>query len=431
MRTLALDVHKSFSEVAVHEDDEIRHAGRVATKDLPIFAESLSPDDHVVVESTSITWSIVDLLASHAGKVTISNPMKTKAIASAKVKTDKVDAKTLAELGAADFLAEIWVPDRETRALRRRCAHRAALVRQRTGLRNQVHAILARNLVSLEVTDVFGKKGRRLLSEASLPEHEREQVESVLRLHDALCEEVGQVERRLARVALDSAEVRRLMTIPGVGSITALGIVSTIGDVARFESARKLVGYLGLDPMVRQSGEREQRGGHISRQGQAHARHLLVEAANAAVRTPGPLRGFYERIARRRGRSIALVACARKLAAIAWHMLSKGEDYRFESEALSQRKLRDLQLKAGDDGEPIKVPGEAKGRELERRLLDQAQRGYEAQVKARQSSGAGPHRGRDSSGRRGAKDARQAESPQAPALLLEVARAEQDPTPGA
>lgn len=204
-----------------------------------------------------------------------------------------------------------------------------------------------------------------------------------------------------------------------------------VGDVSRFQSARKLVGYLGLDPKVRQSGEREQRGGHISRQGQAHARHLLVEAANAAVKTPGPLRGFYLRIERRRGRSIALVATARKLAVIAWHMLSQGEDYRFESESLSQRKLRNLQLQAGDEGEPIKVPGEAKRRQLERRLLDQAQRHYERQLKASKSGGAGPHRGRDSSGRRAAKDARQAESPQTPALLLEVARAEEDPTPRA
>ncbi len=100
-----------------------------------------------MIESTSISWAIVDLIAQHAGRVTISNPMQTKAIAQAKVKTDKVDAKVLAQLGAADFLAEVWVPDRETRALRRRCAHRQALVRQRTAHRVRVHAILQRSLV--------------------------------------------------------------------------------------------------------------------------------------------------------------------------------------------------------------------------------------------------------------------------------------------
>lgn len=237
-RTVALDVHKRFAEVAVHEDGEVRRVGRIETTDLRVFAQSLGPEDHVVLESTSMTWAIAELLAQHAGKVTVSNPMRTKAIASAKVKTDKVDARVLAQLGAADFLPEVWAPDEQTRALRRRIAHRASLVRQRTRLRNQVHAVLARNLIELDVTDVFGKKGRRLLAEVELVEHERDQVDSALRLHDALDAEIERAERTLARHALDSEQVRRLMTIPGVGSITALSIVGVIGDVDRFPSPR-------------------------------------------------------------------------------------------------------------------------------------------------------------------------------------------------
>jgi transposase len=113
------------------------------------------------------------------------------------------------------------------------------------------------------------------------------------------------------------------MTIPGVGMVTALAMVSVIGDVSRFPSARHLVGYLGLDPRVRQSGERPARTGRISRQGQAHARGLLIEAAHSAVKTPGPLRAFCTRIQARRGRQIALVAAARQLTVIAWHLLSQ------------------------------------------------------------------------------------------------------------
>jgi len=251
MRTFALDVHKNFSEVAVHEGGQVRRVGRVETRDLRAFAAALEPTDHVVLESTSVSWAIVDLLAEHAGKITMSNPMQTKAIAQAKVKTDKVDAKVLAKLGAADFVAEVWVPDTETRALRRRVAHRASLVRQRSALRNQVHAILARNLLALEATDLFGKKGRALLGAVELPEHESEQLASALRLHDALQGEVQRLERTLAGHALKRQSVRRLMTIPGVGSITALSILSVIGEVSRFPSARHLVGYLGLDPKVR------------------------------------------------------------------------------------------------------------------------------------------------------------------------------------
>jgi transposase len=173
---VALDVHKRFAEVAVHEDGVVRRLGRVETRELQAFAESLGPDDHVVLESTAFTWAIAELLGRHAGKVTVSNPMQTRAIASAKVKTDKVDARVLAQLGAADFLPEVWAPDPATRALRRRVAHRASLVRQRTRLRNQVHAVLARNLIDAPVTDLYGRAGRRWLAVVELPEREREQI---------------------------------------------------------------------------------------------------------------------------------------------------------------------------------------------------------------------------------------------------------------
>jgi transposase len=388
-RTVALDVHKRFAEVAVHEDGQVRRVGRIETRHLRVFAQSLGPDDHVVLESTSLTWAIAELLAQHAAKVTVSNPMRTKAIASAKVKTDKVDARVLAQLGAAEFLPEVWAPDEQTRVLRRRIAHRASLVKQRTRLRNQIHAVLARNLVELDVTDLFGKKGRRLLADVVLVEHEREQVDSALRLHDALDDEIERAERALARHALDSEQVRRLMTIPGVGAITALSIIGVIGDVERFPSPRRLVGYLGLDPRVRQSGERKARHGHISREGQAHARGLLIEAAHSAIRTPGPLRAFHARIKDRRGSQVALCATARKLAVICWHLLTRGEDYRHAAPTITQRKLRKVQRQADDPGPKISLAGEAKRKVLERRLLEQAERHYRAEVAERRRRGAG------------------------------------------
>ena len=388
-RTVALDVHKRFAEVAVHEDGQVRRGGRIETRDLPVFAQSLGSDDHVVLESTSLTWAIAELLAQHAGRVTVSNPMRTKAIASAKIKTDKVDARVLAQLGAADFLPEVWAPDEHTRALRRRIAHRASLVKQRTRLRNQVHAVLARNLIEFDVTDLFGDKGRRLLAEVELVEHERDQVDSALRLHDALDAEIERAERTLARHALDSEQVRRLMTIPGVGSITALSIVGVVGEVDRFPSPRHLVGYLGLDPRVRQSGERKARHGHISREGQAHARGLLIEAAHSAIRTPGPLRAFHARLKDRRGSQVALCATARKLAVLCWHLLSRGEDYRHAAPTVTQRKLRKLQRQADDPGPRISLAGEATRKVLEHRLLEQAERHYRAEVAERRRRGAG------------------------------------------
>jgi transposase len=413
MRTVALDVHKRFAEVAVHEDGGLRRLGRIETAQLRVFAQSLGPQDHVVLESTAMTWAIAELLAEHAGRVTVSNPMRTRAIASAKVKTDKIDAKVLAQLGAADFLPAVWAPDEVTRALRRRVAHRSSLVRQRTRLRNQVHAVLTRNLIDAPVTDVFGQGGRRWLADVALPEHEREQVDSNLRLHDALDIEVELVERLLAEQALARRDVRHLMTIPGVGAITALALVAVIGDVTRFPSSRQLVGYLGLDPRVRQSGEKAARHGHISRAGQAHARGLLIEAAHTAIRTPGPLRAFHARIAMRRGKQIALCATARKLAVLAWHLLTKDEDYRYGAPTITQRKLRALQRKAGDSGPMISLASETKRRVLERRFLEEAERNYQNYVAQNTPKGAGAaNRDTTAEADKAANDARQA--PQSP-----------------
>jgi transposase len=131
-RTFALDVRRHFAEVALSEDGRpARRWGRIATTpgELAAFAQQLGAEDEVVVESTSITWAVVDLLAEHAGRVVVSNPLRTRAIASAKVKTDKIDARVLADLGAAEFLPQVWAPDAATRALRRRVAHRTSLVK--------------------------------------------------------------------------------------------------------------------------------------------------------------------------------------------------------------------------------------------------------------------------------------------------------------
>ena len=178
------------------------------------------------------------------------------------------------------------------------------------------------------------------------------------------------------------------VVIPGVGLVTALAIAGVIGDVGRFPRPNQLVGYLGLDPRVRQSGERAARTGHISRQGQGHARGRLIEAAHSAVRAPGPLRAFHERIRSRRGRQIALVAVARKLAVLAWHLLNDDTDYRWASATLTADKLRQVARKAG---QPIqRAPRSAAGsqtsrRDQERRLQLQAEEAYRALVAARQA----------------------------------------------
>ena len=351
MRYIGLDVHRDFAEVAVLEPGHpVRSWGRIVARpaELRAFADTLRPDDVVALEATINTWAIARLLGGHAGRVVISNPYRTRAIAEAKIKTDKVDAAVLAQLLAADYLPEVWQPDERTQMLRRLVGRRARLVQQRTRLRNQVHGILHRNLIGgAPVTDIFGVRGQAWLRALLLSADERSAIESALRLLEGLQSELDAADGELARLGRPDPQVAHLLTIPGIDAAVALGVLSTIGDIGRFSSPQRLVSYLGLDPRVRQSGNQPAYTGHISKQGRAHARGLLTEAAWAAAKYPGPLRAFYGRVHSRRGPQIAAVATARKLAVLIWYLLTRDEDYAWAGASLTATKLRKLELAGG------------------------------------------------------------------------------------
>jgi len=242
----------------------------------------------------------------------------------------------------------VWVPDEATSSLRRRVARRAGLVRARTRVKNEVHAVLARCLLGRPpVSDLFGKKGRVWLTEQQLPEEEAETVKSCLRHIDFLGGEVTDLDRRIAQQALAFPGFQRLLTIPGVDVGTAAAVIAAVGDITRFHSSGQLVAYLGLDPKVRQSGSEPARYGHISKRGDPQARSMLVEAAWISIRSPGPLKAFGERVRARRGAQIAAVAVARKLVVLCWHLLTKDQDYAFARPSLTRQKTRRLELLAG------------------------------------------------------------------------------------
>jgi transposase len=407
MRYVALDVHRDFCEVAIAEDGGTRSAGRVESRPAAITAlgHSLAADDEVVMEATSNAFPIAALLRPHVARVVLANPKTVRGVIGDGAKTDRIDALAV---------------DEATRVLRRRVARRAQLVRQRTREKNQVHAVLLRNLKAYaQSRDLFGAAGRRWLCEQDLPQDEREMVEGCLRQIDFLNEELALLDRALARLALASAEIRRLMTLPGVSFVTAAALLSAIGDVSRFPSAAQLVGYLGFDPRVRQSGLQAARHGRISKQGPGEVRHLLVEAAWHAARTTGPLRCFYERIAARRGSTVAVVAVARKLAVIAWHMLSREEDYAFARPSQTREKLRRLELLVGAERHPgkraaVRIFAPREQHRREREVAAQAEMAYRRLVAdwcARPKREAAA-RGRASSAAK-ATAARQDESPRA------------------
>jgi transposase len=360
MRIIALDVHRSFAQTAILENGKLRDAGKIDLEysRLLRFARKLKPDDEIVIEATGNTSAIVRVLLPFVGRVVIANPILVRAIAWAKVKTDKIDAAVLAKLHASGFLPEVWMPDEETEARRRVVAERTQLVSQMTRLKNRIQSVLHANLIPPYKGVLFSQRGRAWLQAQPLAEDQRRVIVRHAGELDRLGAELAEVDKSLAQAALEEPRVKRLMTITGVNSTVAMSVLAAIGDIHRFSSPEKLVSYFGLNPRVRQSGDKPAYHGRITKQGRAHARSMLVEAAWVISGAPGPLRAFFIRIRDKRGKHVAAVATARKLAVIIWHILSKDEDYTWNRPALLQWKLRKLELKAGH---PSRRGGRQKG----------------------------------------------------------------------
>jgi len=350
VRAIGLDVHRDFCEVAICEEGKVRSAGRVESSPeaLGALAASLGADDRVALEVTGGAWAIVAILEPQVAKVIVVSPGDT-GIAQARAKTDRLDAQTLARLLWAGELVEgVWAPDELTRLLRRRLARREQLVRARSRAKNEIHAVLMRCLVGKPpVSDLFGKNGRRWLKGLELPVEEAETVEACMRHIEFLDAEIAEVERVIARYALSCSDARRLMSVPGVNVICAATFLAAVGDIGRFRTSRQLVGYLGLDPRVRQSGSSPAKSGPISKRGSGTVRWALVEAAWSVVHQPGPMRAYYQRLRARRGHQIAVVAVARKLAVLFWCLLMREEQYAHQQPSLTAKKLRPLEIRSG------------------------------------------------------------------------------------
>jgi transposase len=386
VRAIGMDIHRDFCEVAIHEGGKTRSAGRIQTTPaaLEVFAGSLGPDDWVALEVSGNAAEIARILEGHVACVVVVNPADT-GIRQARAKTDRLDARTLARLLAAGSLDGVWMADERTRVMRRRLSRREQLMASRTRAKNEIHAALIRRLIARpEFSDVFGLAGRRWLGELELPLEERESVDSCMRQIEFVEAEISELDRVIALDALAWPEIKRLMSVPGVNVISATTFLAAIGHIDRFKDPRKLVGYLGLDPKVRQSGPGPATSGHISKQGSASARWALVEAAWSAVRQPGPLRAFYQRVRSRRGHQIAIVAAARKLACLFWFLLTRHEDYAYAQPSLTKKKLRRLEIAAGapkyQGASNIWSTNDAM-REAERALAEQAEHAYKNTVR--------------------------------------------------
>jgi transposase len=344
-----LDVHKRVVEACVlDEGGTIVHRERfdLTPAYLVRFAqEHISREGKVVVEATTNTWAIVRLLTPHCGEVVVSNPLKTKAIAQAKVKTDKVDALVLAQLLRCDFLPRVWQPDEATAELRRLTSHRASLVAERTAVKNRMHAVLAQRLLTPPVPALFSAKGLAWLKIVPLDDEGRLLIDSDLRLLAGVEAEIAHFDQVLAHKGYADPRVRLLMTLPGVDIGVAQTLLAALGDESRFKDGHHAAGYLGLVPRTKQSAEHCYHG-PITKAGNSHARWMLIQAAQHVRLHPGPLGVFFRRLAKKKNYNVAVVAAARKLVVIAWHMLTNNEPYRYAQPRSTETKLSRLRVKA-------------------------------------------------------------------------------------
>jgi transposase len=311
---------------ALEARGKVVQAGPVTNEKLALrkyFRQFRGKDVQVAVEACGFWPAFREVVEPEVKRLVLVHPQRVKAIASAKLKNDRVDSQTLAHLLRCDLLPESWKADRETQARRQQVRLRATLVRQRTRLKNQVHAVLHQQGLRSPVTDLFGKRGRLWLAGVKLPQQARESVEVCLRMIDSYNQEIQKQNLQQSEKAKDDNRVEWLLTIPGIGEGSAMMLLAEIGDIGRFGSKQGLCSYAGLVPRVRESAGQAARGG-ITRQGSSWLRWIMVEAAQVATRCSPAAKRYYERLSRKKHKHVARVALARKLLIAVYALLHDG-----------------------------------------------------------------------------------------------------------
>lgn len=348
-RSIGLDLHSE--EIQLHvtlADGASLKPARFATlaSNINQLCSELGPNDAIAMEATTNAFTVARLLLPSGARVVISDQRKTRAIAEAKIKTDKIDARVLSELLRVDYLPQVWLPDLQTEELRHLMSDRQSNVDRRTEVKNRIHAVLHRHL--LNGGQLFkSRQGAALLDSleqegSALSPVERSRLKLFRQELRHLEEIVEDNDRSIARFIVGDPllhhRLHRLLTIPGVSLVVGAGLLAAIGDVTRFKRPDRLASYFGLVPSTYQSGSSEGYHGPITKQGRKQARWLLLEAAEQIVRSPGPLRAFYLRLRKKRNHNVAKTAVARKMAEIIWHLLTKDEDYLYQIPRLTQVK---------------------------------------------------------------------------------------------
>jgi transposase len=238
-------------------------------------------------------------------------------------------------------LPEVRLPEQPTWELRQLLSHRRFVGKQRVAVRNTIQGLLNQKLLRCPHENLWGPAGRSWLAAQSFTSTERGILARQLALHEVIVEQMNEIDAQIKAAASQRVDAKLLMTIPGVSALVAMGLLSAIGDIDRFSSPGQLASYLGLVPRVHQSADRCYHGS-ITKAGRSHARWLAVEAAQSIALSSAPLAATYHRVRRKKGHNVAVVAVARKLAVLVWHLLRTGEPYRYAPAAWTRKKLRRL-----------------------------------------------------------------------------------------
>jgi transposase len=324
---VGVDLHQRFCYMtALEASGKMVQSGAVTNEKRALrkyFRQFGGQPVQVAVEACGFWPGFREVVEPEVQRLVLVHPQRVKAIASAKLKNDRVDSETLAHLLRCDLLPESWKADRETQARRQQVRLRTTLVGQRTRLKNQVHAVLHQQGLRSPVSDLFGQRGRRWLEQVKLPEPARESVQACCRMIDHYGEEIQKQNLQLSEKAGGDERVQWLRTIPGIGECSAMMLLAEIGDVGRFGSKRALCSYAGLVPRVRESAGKAMRGG-ITRQGSSRLRWIMVEAAQVATRCSPAAQQYYARLLRKKHKHVARVALARKLLIAVYALLHDG-----------------------------------------------------------------------------------------------------------
>lgn len=330
---IGLDLHKRSATFCVKDREGVVYDRRKLTTDPEAFRQYLRTftgehEVHIAFEPVHEWYAYADVIDETGAIVHLANPLKVKAIADARIKTDTIDAGVLCDLLRGNLLPEAYYAPRCVRNWKELVRTRASLVQIRTQAKNKIHATLAKCGVRAPVTQVFGARGRAWLAELELPTASHHALHEYLAVVENLDERISECDTRVKQTAERVPESRLLMSIPGIGYVSALTILAEIGDITRFQSAKKLQAFAGLAPSVSSSGGRTQYGA-ITKQGSHWLRWILIEAAHHQLRPTRTLgfAGYYHHIQKQYGSQTAAVATARKLSAVIWRVLTDARPY--------------------------------------------------------------------------------------------------------